>query len=217
MPRDIQRGISRLSLCPYKSSGSVKEAQKSSKKWYRGQLWLYGFHFKNRHARLISEKYGLPWKTNPMRALERILLHITATTRTPYRLRAVSCPGFTGTCRIIFFAEDDGRRRLKKSEATPEEIDRVRKVLGLPEGTKPKWYNVYGSKEYDEMADSSEDEDWPGVKRVLTKPVEEEDDSSSDSSTESDGNQTSDDDYDSPMDYESSDSDDSAEGNSNVE
>ncbi|OCB91597.1 hypothetical protein A7U60_g1134 [Sanghuangporus baumii] len=213
MPKEIQKSISRLSIHPYESSTPVKKEQK----WYRGQLWIYGFHFKNRHARLISEKYGLHWKTRPMNTVDRILDHITATTRTRYRLRAVSRPGLTGTRRIIFFAEDDGRKRLKKSEATPEEIDRVRKVLGLPEGTKPKWYNCYGCKEYDGMADSSEDEDWPGVKHVPAKPVEEKDDSSSDSSAESDGDQTSNEDYDSTMDYESSDSDDSTDSNSDAE
>ena len=102
-----------------------------------------------------------------MITLERVVDHISFVSGTRFRLRTISYG--TGVATIIFFVESDGRKRLKDSLASPEGIDRVRKVLGLPRGTKPKWYNDYGCDEHNNAVDSSDDEALP-VSRARVPP-----------------------------------------------
>ena len=87
---------------------------------------------------------------------------------------------------ILFFVVADGRKRMKDSMASPEEIDRVRKLIGLPKGTTPKWYNCYGCDDYDNAADSSEDEARPVQKTRAPSPPEEPSEMTSGSAHDSD-------------------------------
>ena len=73
---------------------------------------------------------------------------------------------------ILFFVVADGRKKMKDSLASPEEIDKVRKIMGLPQGITPKWYNCYGCDDYDNVADSSEDEARPVQKTQAPSPPE---------------------------------------------
>ncbi|OCB91599.1 hypothetical protein A7U60_g1136 [Sanghuangporus baumii] len=69
-------------------------------------------------------------------------------------------------------------RRLKHLEATEEEMDGVHKALGLPKGTKPKWYCC---NYYEDGADSSRDKVWPNneIYVPILQELAEEDDGSS--------------------------------------
>lgn len=121
------------------------------------------------------------------------------------------------TAMILYFIESDGRKRMKNSLASEAEMDRVRKALYLPKGTKPKWFNCFGCDEHDNFAGSSDDEDLP-VSRARAPPPAEpsQSDKASESSQDSDASMNSDSGDDDDSDESSSD-DDSEEEDSDSE
>ena len=70
---------------------------------------------------------------------------------------------------MFYFTEDDGRKRLKDLELSAEEMDKVREVMGHPEGKKPTWY-VTSGRHNDDHELSSEDEEWAGEEDSVDEP-----------------------------------------------
>lgn len=151
--------------------------------------------------------------------MERVISHIRFMSRS--RFRMCSVVHGNGTAMIMFFAESDGRKRMRDSIASVEDMDRVREALMLPEGTKPKWYNCHGCDEHDNAADSSEDEARPvGGPRIRAPPLRDASEyrRTSDSAQDSDESMASDSDYEDDSDESTSGSeDDSYESTSGSE
>ncbi|EJC99672.1 uncharacterized protein FOMMEDRAFT_142655 [Fomitiporia mediterranea MF3/22] len=62
---------------------------------------------------------------------------------------------------ILGFVKDDDRRRLDGNEFSELEMDNIRRKIGLPAGTKPRWYELNGMG-YDPNEElQSEDERFP--------------------------------------------------------
>ncbi|KAL5497820.1 hypothetical protein ACEPAH_2751 [Sanghuangporus vaninii] len=197
MSKEIQKGVSLLSIC---SDETVRDREKPKKahKRRRVERWIYGFRFKNLHARQIAQKHGLPWKSRPFSTLQKVIDYIEAVSDFSCRFETIDRRREFGNALVIYFAEDDERKRLSKLEATEEEMDKVRKVLGFPSGTKPKWYCCGGRKECGESADSSDDEVFPGMKPAPPRAPPIEGDPDGDTSDDSD----SDMDFDSDRTYD---------------
>ncbi|OCB87284.1 hypothetical protein A7U60_g5612 [Sanghuangporus baumii] len=266
MSKEIQKGVSLLSICSDETVRDDEQPKKAHKR-RRVERWIYGFRFKNLHARQIAQKhglpwksrpfstlqkvidyieavsgfscrfetidrrrefgnalviyfaedderkrlskleateeemdrkYGLPWKSRPFSTLQKVIDYIEALSGDSWRLETIPRHRVFGNARVIYFAEDDERKRLSNLEATKEEMDKVRKVLGFPSGTKPKWYCCGGRKECGESADSSDDEVFPGMKPAPSRAPPIEGDSDGDTSDDSD----SDMDFDSDRTYD---------------
>ncbi|EJC97455.1 uncharacterized protein FOMMEDRAFT_149664 [Fomitiporia mediterranea MF3/22] len=131
-----------------------------SKKNHRPRrTWVYGFWMKLKYYRQQAEKYNLDWQNHPLGVSFSVLHNLIAATRVHFSGRSVSYRG--KMAMILVFAEDDDRRRIKKKEFSTKQIDRIRKELGLPKGTKPRWYEIKG-EEYDtNVGLESEDEEFP--------------------------------------------------------
>ncbi|EJC99673.1 uncharacterized protein FOMMEDRAFT_170293 [Fomitiporia mediterranea MF3/22] len=123
------------------------------------RAWVYGFWVKWRHFRRLSEKYGLDWQNHPVAVSFDIFDHLWAAARVLCRIRGVNYQG--KRAMILVFAEDDDRRRLKKNKYSAKQMDRFRKELGLPKGTKPRWFEVDGENYDPDVALESEDEEFP--------------------------------------------------------
>ena len=112
--------------------------------------------------RILSEKYGLPWETMPLETLLALGFCITKKSGVSCDCEAVEYRGQGAT--VLTFTKDDDRRRLERNKFSEEQMDRLRETIGLPEGTKPKWFEVYG-REYEQLdQDESGDEDYPRIK-----------------------------------------------------
>ncbi|EJC99678.1 uncharacterized protein FOMMEDRAFT_148562 [Fomitiporia mediterranea MF3/22] len=123
------------------------------------RTWVYGFWMKLKYYRQQAEKYNLDWQNHPVGVSFSILHNLIAATGVYFSVRSVSYRG--KMAMILVFAEDDDRRRIKKKEFSTKQMDRVRKELGLPNGTKPRWYESKG-EEYDpNVGLESEDEEFP--------------------------------------------------------
>ncbi|KAL5478499.1 hypothetical protein ACEPAI_2683 [Sanghuangporus weigelae] len=194
MSKGIQKGVSLLSIG---SDETVRDGEQPKKqhKRRRPEHWIYGYRFKNLHARQIAQKYGLPWKSRPFSTLQKVIDYIEALSGDSWRLETIPRHRVFGNARIIYFAEDNERKRLSNLEATEEEMDKVRKVLGFPSGTKPKWYCCDGRRDCDDDADSSDDEVFPGMKPAPPRPPAIEGDSDSDMSDDSDSDMDFDSDW----------------------
>ncbi|KAL5514663.1 hypothetical protein ACEPAG_1979 [Sanghuangporus baumii] len=202
MSKEIQKGVSLLSICSDEAVRDLEQPKKQHKR-RRPEHWIYGYRFKNIHARKIAQKHGLPWKSRPFSTMQKILDYLEALNGDSWRLETIERRRVFGNARIIYFAEDDERKRLSNLEATEEEMDKVRKFLGFPSGTTPKWYCCAGLMECGEPVDSSDDEVFPGVKPAPLRPPPIEGDTDSDTSDDSD----SDMDFDSDWTYDSNEGD----------
>ncbi|KAL5514661.1 hypothetical protein ACEPAG_1977 [Sanghuangporus baumii] len=201
MSKEIRKGVSLLSICSDETVRDLEQTKKQHKR-RRPERWIFGYRFKNIHARKIAQKYGLPWKSRPFSTLDKVIHYIGALCGDSWRLETIDRRRNFGNALIIYFAEDDERKRLSKLEATEGEMDKVRKVLGFPSGTKPKWYCCDGM-ECGESADSSDDEVFPGMKPAPLRAPPIEGDTDSDTSDDSD----SDMDFDSDWTYDSNEGD----------
>ncbi|KAL5530940.1 hypothetical protein ACEPAG_3816 [Sanghuangporus baumii] len=120
---------------------------------------VYGFWFKNKNMRLIAKKLGLDWDKNAFTAMYKIHDYVWKTARVQCVLRFVKYREQHSL--IMTFLEGDEHRSLENLEFSEKQMDRIRKAMGLPKGTKPRWYDVYGEK-YDPDHDvESEDEESP--------------------------------------------------------
>ena len=109
--------------------------------------------------RILSEKYNLPWRKKPLQVMFALDTHITKKSCVLFSSEVVQYRGQGAT--ILMFAKDDDRRRLERNKYSEKQMERVRKAIELPEGTKPKWYELHG-RDYEQPDQlESEDEDIP--------------------------------------------------------
>ncbi|KAL5536353.1 hypothetical protein ACEPAF_175 [Sanghuangporus sanghuang] len=123
------------------------------------RVWVYGFWLKNKHMRRLARDLKLDWDKKAFKVTFKVLRHVLRTTR-------VYCSGHAVKYRnqdamIMTFVESHGERNLNDCEFTPKQMDRVRKAIGLPSGTRPKWYEVNGSDYASDQESDSEDEEFP--------------------------------------------------------
>ncbi|KAL5530943.1 hypothetical protein ACEPAG_3819 [Sanghuangporus baumii] len=123
------------------------------------QVWVYGFWLKNKHKRRLARDLKLDWDKKAFKVSFKVLRHVLRTTRVYCSGRAVKYRN--QNAMIMTFAESCGDRNLDDCEFTPKQIDRIRKAIGLPNGTRPKWYEVNGLAYASDQESDSEDEEFP--------------------------------------------------------
>ena len=109
--------------------------------------------------RILSEKYNLPWKKKPLQVMFALGNHITKKSGVWCPYEVVRYRGRSTT--IMTFTKDDDRRRLGRNKFSERQMERIRKAMELPEGTKPKWYEMH-ERDYEQPDQlESEDEEFP--------------------------------------------------------
>ena len=101
-----------------------------------------------------------------MYTLSQIIGHIRAVSGVFFRMASTSIRGRPAI--ILFFVEDDGRKRLRDLECSKEDMDKVREVMGFTNERKPGWYAICGRYD-DDHEFSSEDEQWGGEDRPVRR------------------------------------------------
>ncbi|EJC99771.1 uncharacterized protein FOMMEDRAFT_22852 [Fomitiporia mediterranea MF3/22] len=123
------------------------------------KTWVYGYWMKNKYMRRLAEMRKLNWKKKAESVSFKIMDEIVLSTGVFFSFHAAIYRG--QSAGIIGFATDDERRRLDRNEFSDRAMDKVRRKIGLPDGTKPRWYELSG-EEYDPNEDlESEDEEFP--------------------------------------------------------
>ncbi|OCB92127.1 hypothetical protein A7U60_g521 [Sanghuangporus baumii] len=137
------------------------------------ERWVYGFWFKNKHMKLIAKKLGLDWDKRAFTATYKVHNYVWKTARVYCTIRGVQYRDQRGL--IMTFLEGDEHRSLDNLEFSEKQMDRVRKAMGLPKGTKPRWYDVYGEKYDPDYDKESDDEEHPlkGKPRQVSKRIYE--------------------------------------------
>ncbi|KAL5536355.1 hypothetical protein ACEPAF_177 [Sanghuangporus sanghuang] len=125
------------------------------------QAWVYGFWFKSKHMRRLARSLKLNWDKNAFKVTFKLLRHVLRTTRVYCTVRDVTSKYRGQNAMIMTIVESHGERKLDDCEFTPKQMDRVRKAMGLPSGTRPKWYEVNGSDYASDQESDSEDEEFP--------------------------------------------------------
>ncbi|KAL5536349.1 hypothetical protein ACEPAF_170 [Sanghuangporus sanghuang] len=98
--------------------------------------WVYGFWFKHKHMRLISRKLGLDWDKHAFAATYKKHDYVWKTARVQCVLSFVKYREQHDL--IMTFLEGDEHRSLESLEFSEKQMDRVRKAMGLPKGTRPR-------------------------------------------------------------------------------
>ncbi|EJD01834.1 uncharacterized protein FOMMEDRAFT_20613 [Fomitiporia mediterranea MF3/22] len=138
MPKSITSGVAKLSLERSKRTKKKTTREERRQKRLLYEEWVYGYHLKNKHLRIASdEKFNLPWQTRPGPVMMRLTAYFERASGVPFAFCPVRYRNRPG--RILTFVKDDGRKRLEKNTFSHEDMEKVREIIGLPSGTKPKW------------------------------------------------------------------------------
>ncbi|EJC99882.1 uncharacterized protein FOMMEDRAFT_31113 [Fomitiporia mediterranea MF3/22] len=138
--------------------GRLRKALPRQERVYKRE-WVYGFWMKNKYLRRLAEKKKLNWQNRTPGLCSKLMGEVTLSTGVFFNVHPGSYRG--QTAMIVGFVKDDERRRLERNEFSDTAMEKVRRRLGLPEGTKPRWYELSGV-EYDPNEElESEDEEFP--------------------------------------------------------
>ncbi|EJD01835.1 uncharacterized protein FOMMEDRAFT_141087 [Fomitiporia mediterranea MF3/22] len=169
MPKSITSGVAKLSLEQSKRTKKKTTREERRQKRLLYEEWVYGYHLKNKHLRIAAEKFNLRWQTRPGPTMIKLTKYFERASGVDFMFCPVLYRNRPG--RILAFVKDDGRKRLEKNTYSHEDMEKVREIIGLPPGTKPKWFDVSGEGIDGEL--SSEDEQFPdtGFRPDQLKPV----------------------------------------------
>ncbi|EJD06970.1 uncharacterized protein FOMMEDRAFT_144790 [Fomitiporia mediterranea MF3/22] len=121
--------------------------------------WVYGYWFKVKYMRRIAERHKLDWQKHGSKLVDKFVTSLAYSTGIFFDAHAAIYQGQPAL--ILAFAEDDDRRRLDHIEFSESEIDKIRRGIGLPAGTKPRWYELSGKGTDPDEEVESEDETYP--------------------------------------------------------
>ncbi|EJC99677.1 uncharacterized protein FOMMEDRAFT_148561 [Fomitiporia mediterranea MF3/22] len=121
--------------------------------------WVYGYWFKVKHMRRLAERRKLDWQKHGSNMVDKFVTSLILSTGVFFSAHSALYKGQPAL--ILAFANDDDRRRLDRVEFSESQIDKIRRKIGLPAGTKPRWYELDG-RGYDSNEEvESDDEKLP--------------------------------------------------------
>ncbi|EJD06969.1 uncharacterized protein FOMMEDRAFT_131752 [Fomitiporia mediterranea MF3/22] len=138
-----------------RDSGSEREEIEKEK----NRKWVYGYWFKVKYMRRIAERHKLDWQKHGSKLVNKFVTSLVYSTGIFFSAHAAIYQGQPAL--ILAFAEDDNRRSLDYIEFSKSEIDKIRRGIGLPAGTKPRWYELSGRETDPDEEVESEDESFP--------------------------------------------------------